>query len=153
MTKDNQPPFDPKLKEAIAEMEAIAKKHGIAALFCLASETHGEFKAFFPSWSIIQLREKEGEQRFRVQVKKDQHDLEQVNASLHLAYSLRDMAGVQYQNFETICTVLTEKLNVEHVPFHGNQDFDGWQQPDLGPAPARIIDFNEQRGKGFGSGK
>lgn len=145
------PQSDPKLKEAAAEIDAICEKYGIAGFYCLASSTHAEFKVNFPAWSLIQL---EGETGFRIRMKKSEHSEELVTASVHLAYSLRDMAGLQYQNFETVCQHLSTKLDIQHQPFTRIWDLDGWQKPNLGKAPAEIMDFRKKRRKkrGFGKG-
>ncbi|MBN3948414.1 MAG: hypothetical protein HWQ38_18945 [Nostoc sp. NMS7] len=45
---------DPKLKEALAKMEAIAKEYGVGYVIALANVEYAEFKSEFPEWSLIQ---------------------------------------------------------------------------------------------------
>jgi len=64
------------------------------------------------------------------------------------------MAGLQYQNFETICNLVATKLDIAHRPFSGLWGLDGWEKPNIGSAPAVVVDFGKRkkRGKGFGKG-
>ncbi|WP_190795217.1 hypothetical protein [Leptolyngbya sp. FACHB-541] len=146
---ENLPQSDPKLKEAAAEIDAICKKYGIAAFYGLASSTHAEFKLNFPKWSMISIEE----QGFRFRAKSAEP--ERSEASIHLAYSLRDIAGLMFQNLEALTQAISQRLDIEHTPFYKIWDLDGWQKPSLGAAPFETIDFKKKgRGKnkkkGFG---
>jgi hypothetical protein len=147
----NLPQSDPKLKAAATEINAILENYGIAGCYCLASSTHAEFGLEFPDWSLIQRDRENG---FRFRVKGSEYSNELIESSVHLAYSLRDMAGLHFQNFETICNLVATKLDIHHRPFSGLWDLDGWEKPDIGAAPAVVVDFGKRkrRGKGFGKG-
>ena len=146
----NLPQSDPKLKAAAAEIDAICEKYGIAGFYGLASSTHAEFKVNFPAWSLIQPDSEKG---FRIRIKNAEHSHELIESSVHLAYSMRDMAGLQFQNFEAVCKTLAERIDIEHEPFHQLWNLDGWQKPNLKPAPAAIVDFKKRRAKKKSSGK
>jgi hypothetical protein len=135
------PQSDPKLKEAAAEIDAICEKYGIAAFYALASSTHAEFKLQFPEWSLVQM-EPHGK-GVRLQAKSTERELS--TASIHLVYSLRDIAGLMFQNLEAIAQVIDEKLGVQHQPFDNLWELDGWQKPDLPVAPAEVIDLKKRK--------
>lgn len=46
--------YDPKLKEAMAEMKAVMMKHDIAGAIILVSRTDSEHQIHFPTWSAAQ---------------------------------------------------------------------------------------------------
>lgn len=138
----NLPTFDPKLKQASAEIEAILNKYGIAGAICLASSTHGEWLLHFPTWSLVEMAPT------GIRVRTKAADPELTNASMHLLLGLRDQAGLQYQQLEAVCQAVSRHLDIEHRPFNQFHALDGWQKPSLRPAPARIRD--NKGGKGFG---
>jgi hypothetical protein len=140
MYQNELPKSDPKLKEAIAEIETICEKYGIGAAISLASSTHAEFGTIFPSWSGLQVEDG----GFRIKLRKAEE--EKVEATMHLAYCLRDMSGLMFQNFEAVTQAIASKIEVEHHPFGGDWDMDGWEKPNLPPTPHTRIDF-KKRGK------
>jgi hypothetical protein len=146
------PQTDPKLKDALAEIQSICSKYGIGAVISLASSTHAEFKVIFPQWSGLQI--KDGQFRLKLH----HTEPEKAGATAHLAYSLRDMCGLMFQNFEAITEVFAKHLKVEHKPFSKLWDLDGWQKPGLPPMPYETVDLKKHNSrkrnrKGFGQPK
>jgi hypothetical protein len=147
MIENKLPKFDPKLKEALAEIEAICHKYGIGAAIALASSTHAEFGTIFPWWSGLQVEDG----GFRIKLRKAEE--EKAEATMHLAYCLRDMSGLMFQNFEAVTQTIASKIDVEHHPFGGDWDMDGWKKPNLPATPHTRIDFKKRdkkkKPKGF----
>ncbi len=144
------PQTDPKLKDAAAEIDAVLQKYGIAGFYGLASSTHAEFKLTFPQWSLISTEHEHV--RFRAR----SAEPERTEASVHLAFSLRDIAGLMFQNLEAITRLISSQLEVDHSPFSGLWDLDGWQKPKLPPTPAEAMPYakfkrhKKRKQKGFG---
>jgi hypothetical protein len=133
------PTENPKLQAAMQEIDAICKKYGIAGAVSLASKTHASFKVIFPDWCGVQIQ-RDG--NLRITLKSAQREKAQV--TMHVAFCLRDMSGLMFQNFEAITEYLVKNFNIEHHPFSGLSDMDGWQKPDLGAAPHDVIDLKKQ---------
>lgn len=66
--------FDPKIREAVGKMLAIAREYDLAAYLVLGGREHTETRLRFPSWSVAQMEEKGGVQqiRFRSTDREDQ---------------------------------------------------------------------------------
>lgn len=113
---------DPKLKEAMAEIKGILRKHDIAACVTLVSETHSEFyHGIDPSWSAAYF---EREQYLRIRAKRaDFKTLEEqkrcVNLTVHMLHQIRDLNAQSFANMERVIDMLNERFDIEHVPFAG----------------------------------
>ena len=136
------PQADARLKEAMSEIIEVLDRYGIGGTILLSSSTHAEYVAHLPAWSVIQ---KEGEGNYRVRVSAQKDSIELVQASAHLIYSQRDMNGLMFQVYSGLCEHLSKVLEIENIPFGGIPEMDGWEAPDLEPAPAKAIDFLKQR--------
>jgi hypothetical protein len=135
------PQADARLKEAMSEIIEVLDRYGIGGTILLSSSTHAEYVAHLPAWSLIQRES--GGYRIKVSAKKDSIQL--VEASAHLVYSQRDMTGLMFQIYSGVCEQLSNVLDLEHHPFGGMPDMDGWEAPDLKPAPTEPIDYLKQR--------
>jgi hypothetical protein len=141
------PQSDPKLVELAQEIEKMCQERGVAGVVCLSSSTHAEFRCIFPAWSLVQL-DAEG---YRVQSKSAEP--ERSEASIHLVFSLRDMLGLMFQQFDAVCLQVSQVMDIEHYPFSGLWDLDGWQKPKLPNLPVQTTDLKKSKrnkGKGFG---
>jgi hypothetical protein len=136
------PQADERLKEAMHEIIGILDRYGIGGTILLSSSTHAEYCAHLPEWSVIQ---KEGEAGYRVRVSVKKDSIELVQASAHLVYSQQDMTGLMFQLYSGVCEQLSKTLNIEHHPFGGMPNMDGWEAPNLIPAPTETIDYLKQR--------
>ena len=111
---------DPKLKEAMAEIRAILKKHDIGGAITLVSETHSEYLyELDPTWSLMYF-ESPGALRFRsnrkdFKTKKEQHRF--TESSVHLLCQIQDLSVKSFGNMERILTLLKEKMDIDHTPF------------------------------------
>lgn len=61
--------FSPKLRQAMQEMLAIARKHDIGAYLLLTSERHAEERTRFPTWSVVGVESHEGRAALRIRSK------------------------------------------------------------------------------------
>jgi hypothetical protein len=119
------PQSDPKLIELAQKIEELCQSYGVGGFVGLASSTHSEFRSWFPAWSLIQ----NVDEGVRVRLKSSEQ--ERSEASVHLCFSLRDNAGLQYQQYEAVCKLISEHRNIEHHSFSGMWDLDGWKKPNL----------------------
>jgi hypothetical protein len=110
--------YDPKLKEAMAEIKAILSKHDIAGAISLVSETHSEYRLQFPSWSMAQLTEKG--LRFRGKAA-DYPNKEAANEaltrSLHVLLQIRDLTAQHQAVMLKILDALEKHVDFDHTPY------------------------------------
>jgi hypothetical protein len=138
------PQADARLKEAMSEIIKVLDRYGIGGTILLSSSTHAEYVAHLPTWSVIQ---REGEAGYRVRVSSKKDSIELVQASAHLIYSQRDMNGLMFQVYSGLCEHLSKLLEVEHTPFGGVPEMDGWTAPNLKPAPSTAINYKKRKKK------
>ena len=111
---------DPKLKEAMAEIFGILKKHDIAGHIILSSETHSEFRVRIdPSWSCA-FFESEGGIRFRAKEaelgsKEAVHKTKE--ATLGMFCHFRDTMGSSFMVTQKLLDNVGKEVPFEHVPF------------------------------------
>jgi hypothetical protein len=117
MVKLPQEPSDPKLKEAMAEIVAVLKKHDIAGIALLQSKTHGEWlNGIDPTWSCAKM---DG-QSLRIKAPaKDYPSTEDRNEAIRLTagmiYAFRDGAHRIADNMESVLAMLSKYTTIEHV--------------------------------------
>lgn len=121
MTKE----YDPKLREAMSEIEATLKKYDIGGFFHIESKTHCEFKFFIthpiPSWSNIKWL-KEGK---AVHIKLySKTDRENTDATLGLIYNIRDTCARTFLQCEEMKRKIKslDHVNIHHAPGPINND-------------------------------
>ena len=112
---------DPRLKEAMAEIEGILAKYEIAGAVQLASSTHAEFKIHFPEWSAVQLQERPDKSDVEIRIKSSSERDGQghLESSMHLLLSIRDMASahagyLHHLSEYVVKTLRDEGVEVEH---------------------------------------
>ena len=112
--------YDPKLKEAMAEIAAIMRKHDIGGYVQLVSQTHSEFRyELSPSWSAMQKID--GGVRFKVDTKEvgQAEGRKLAEETLHLAYQIRDLCARGFMDMSSLVDKAGEQVKVEHTPFAG----------------------------------
>jgi hypothetical protein len=109
---------DPKLREALEEIEGVLAKRGLAGAICLASSTHAAFRLTMPAWSGIQVDQE------KVFVRLKAGDLEHASSSVHLVLSLADLLALQARNANALARLVLQALydrgwGVTHRPYGG----------------------------------
>ena len=99
---------DPKLKEAMAEISAILKKHDIAGIVTLVSEDDSEcLYALEPSWSVVRVQA--GKIQFDSK-RKDFKTATQRNrcneASVHMLCEIRDWNAQSFNNMNNLLNTI-----------------------------------------------
>jgi hypothetical protein len=117
---------DPILKEAMAEIMGILKKHDIAGQVTLVSPTHSEFRyRLDPKWACTTIEDHgDGHVSVRFRAKKDEvPDAEErrelVERTLHLLLSIRDLSGKNFLMFDELVKQLKPHIDFDHNPFSG----------------------------------
>lgn len=116
---------DPKLKEAMAEIMGVLKKHDIAGQIVLASPTHSEFRMKIDaSWSCAFPEESELGMMIRFRCKKDEiPDKElrrkRIEETLHAICQIRDLNGTYFMGFDSLVKQLEKHIDFEHNPGSG----------------------------------
>lgn len=120
---------DPKLKEAMAEIKAICRKHDIAGYISLVSTTHSEFGLeVTPSWSCAYWEDKNATLRFRAKQKELGKDRAKqlIELTCHMIYQIRDLCALGFkfadnmttksksQEFKDECDTAYEKYDEEY---------------------------------------
>ncbi|MEH1842118.1 MAG: hypothetical protein V7L20_26145 [Nostoc sp.] len=110
MTEPEQS-YDPKLREALTKMQAIAKEYGCGYVIALANANFAEFKTDFPEWSLIQYQP--GGIRLRLRSAEPQL----TNDSLSVLLGLKDMSGMMYECLEIAHLQATKHVNNAYPKF------------------------------------
>lgn len=116
---------DPKLKEAMAEIFGVLKKHDIGGAITLVSPTHAEFRfCEDPSWSCARI---EGATRVRFRAKaqdfKTQAEHKRtVELTIHLVAQIRDLAARTFTAFDSMFQQLEKIIDFEHRSYQGFEE-------------------------------
>lgn len=110
--------YDPKLKEAMAEIKAVLKKHDIAGALTLVSKSHSEYLYHFPTWSAAQLTD-EG---IRIRIKSsdfaDKQAADQALLdSLHVVLQIHDLNSQNLKVMDQLIKKIGEHVDIDHTPF------------------------------------
>ena len=118
--------FDPKLRAAMKEIEAVCEKYDCGGIVSLTSKTHGEFRYVLPKWAGIRLIRDKGDGKFawhvRVHAKSKP---EEANLTMHFIYSTMDVCGNMFMGLQKAREIVENRMKVEHVPFSDFEPFDG----------------------------
>ena len=113
---------DPKLKEAVAEIIAVCRKHDIGGYFILASQTHAEFRYIMdPSWSCAWF-EDSGRLRIRAKradFKTQEEQVARLSETTHILCQIRDLCAKGFGDMESIIAELSKQCKIEHESFAG----------------------------------
>ncbi len=113
---------DPKLKEAMAKIEAIAEEYDIGANVILTSESHSEFLYKFPEWSIAQFTDdmKGIDMKSKLSDFKDlNHQKEVTESTIGLLCHVRDISAQTFEIYDGLITAAENYLDIKHHPFSG----------------------------------
>ncbi len=112
MTGEQQ--YDPKLKEAMAEIRAILHKHDISAFVSLASPTHVEYGLFVekPSWSMIKWNDDKDSFVFQLRTAHPEY----TDQTAHMLYGIRDTSIYIASAVAEMLDRLEKVVDVEHMP-------------------------------------
>lgn len=113
---------DPKLKEAMAEIRSVCRRHNIAGYIALVSETHSEFGLeVTPTWSAAYWEDKnEGRLRFRVkqaEVGKEKAK-RLIELTCHMIFQIRDLCAQGFKFADNMTELIQQQVEVEHKSFH-----------------------------------
>jgi len=115
--------FDPKLKEAMAEIRGIMRKHDIGGYVILASPSHSEFGfELDPSWSCAHWEDKDaGLLRFKAKQKELGKDNAKkiIEETCHLVFQIRDLCAQGFAWAEKMAMAIETQVKVEHKSFSG----------------------------------
>lgn len=101
--------YDPKLKAAANEIDAVLKRYDIGGAMNLVSQTHGEFLISFPTWSgITKELDENGVERVRVRIK-GKGEQEKAEGTVHLIVSNLQMFDHMSELFKNLFDLLKEK--------------------------------------------
>lgn len=110
--------FSPKLKKAMVEIEAIIKKHDIAASVVLHTPFNGEHKLFIqPSWSCVSevsdkhVRVKAKLEDYPTQLARDK-SLTETSNMLNI---LANLTGNQALALMSVSDMVDSKIGAEHT--------------------------------------
>lgn len=112
-------PTDPKLKVAMAEMNAIFKKHDLGGYCIMISETHSEFRFFFePTWSAI----KWVDEGIRITAKQSEIGKEAahrlIEGAASILFGVRDLMTYGFSICDKVAVMLAKNIEVDHTPFN-----------------------------------
>lgn len=119
--KEVKTQFDPVLKQAMQEIQAVLTKYEIGGHVILSSKTHGEFLFHFPSWSKAQWEGKDI--RFKAKGK----DTDQTIASTVFFFQMvQQRCGMAFMHCEEMLKHLSAKMKIEggpEGPYPHNPDY------------------------------
>lgn len=118
--------YDPVLKKAMKEIDAILDKYHLAGAINIASECYGEFSyRFDPRWSPIQYEYQDGKAyvRFRCKLEdfegteEQKQDARNKTSTMgaHLLRNMRAMAKGQYEMVDGLLKMVDEVFKSETI--------------------------------------
>lgn len=106
--------YSPKLRVAIAEVEAVLRKHDVGGMISLYSEQHCEFKFVIdPSWSLARFI-RQGE-AFHMKIYHSQQP--KLDYTVGMLHSMRDIAALFFSQADQMCKQIAMHGIVERRPF------------------------------------
>ena len=108
---------DPKLKEVMAEVRAVLRKHDVAGYMILASPIASEFGLEIdPSWSAVRWEDKNtGKLRIKASTKELGQDAAHklVDNTVHMIFAMGDLCNHGFQQFTSIARLLRQHVEIE----------------------------------------
>ena len=113
--------FDPNLKEAMKEIDAVMKKYDCGGYVALISPTHSEFRlnieplwscAFFEDYRTVRFRAKEKDYGSKEARNKA------IESTIHLVMQIRDLGAQAFEFGEGLGNQLKKIIDFDHEPFH-----------------------------------
>lgn len=114
-----QQPFDPRLKACMEEIKEIVSAYDVGAQVVIVSTTHSEFSYHFPTWSVAQLEEINGEMALRFNTKRhnfisNKSKRAVVEASVHLMAQFQHISAMFFDWASKIMDGLMESMEIEN---------------------------------------
>lgn len=109
---------DPKLKEAMAEIRGILRKHDIGAYVTLYSQKASEFAVeITPTWSCAYWENRDaGKLRFRAKTseigQEKAHKI--IEDTCHMIFSMRDLCAKGFIDADHMAKMLQTQVHVDH---------------------------------------
>lgn len=118
-----KPPYDPKLRQAMAEIRAICRKHDIGGAILLTSETHSEFAYLIdlPSWSIVRFEGDGGVRLRSTDLPTREAKKHGVEMTAGMLFALRDLAINTANDTGQLCSLLEQHFEIEHKSLIGRR--------------------------------
>lgn len=106
--------YDPKLREAMAEIKEVLKKHDCGGFIALNSRSHAEFSVAMdiPSWSVIRyMNDNEGAAHMKLYTKSRHADTE---ATVGMIASTRDLCALGFEQTDLLMKQIEAHVEVDH---------------------------------------
>lgn len=110
--------YDPNLRECMAEIEEVMKRHDCGGFVSLHSQTHGEFKMIIeaPSWSNVRLVKEGRALHIKLHMKSAK---EKTEATVAMLAGMRDLCALAFDQADKIMKTIETHAKVEHLPIAG----------------------------------
>lgn len=108
--------YDPKLREAMAEIKEIMKKYDVGGYVALGSKSHYEFAMLIdvPSWSMLRWTTENGQAHLKIYAKSQK---ENTDATVGLLVNLKDLCALGFGQLQKCEEQLRQVVEIEHTPF------------------------------------
>lgn len=109
--------YDPKLRQAMGEIENILKKYDCAAMIGLFSKKFVEFK-FEPhaSWSLVEFK-MSPDHTAKVKIKLRPKMQDEMDATAGFLFNARDLAQMLFTQINVLCEGLQKHAEITHTAF------------------------------------
>lgn len=109
--------YDPELRKAMAEIEAVLKKYDCGGFICLQSLTHVEFKFALdtPSWSVLEYK---GDDRANLKLHMKSNPIN-TEATVAMLANLQDIGSLVFNTGHSFLSQISKVAKVERTPFGG----------------------------------
>lgn len=111
--------YDPKLREAMAEIKEVMKKHNVGGFLAIGNKTHFEFAVAIdiPTWSTIRFTTENGLAHLKLHTKSRKEDTE---ATVGLVVNLQDLCALGFQQLDIMKAQIEKHVEIEHTKFGKN---------------------------------
>lgn len=112
------PDYDPRLKAAMADIRAIAKKYDIALACMLVSPSHSEHSYQFPGWSPVQFENPQTGEEIRFRARSDQFTnakshIAMLEAGVHIVEHMRLFGARTFEGFHQLMGLIEGQIEIE----------------------------------------
>lgn len=111
--------YDPKLQEAMTEIEAVLKKHDVAGAITLVSRSHSEHQILFPSWSAAQGDTKGIRFESKPPTLQGRWEENQTfDESMNMVLQIRDLSAKFWNMMQGLLDVLDNEVDLKLTTFN-----------------------------------
>lgn len=115
-------PYDPVLKEAVAEIREILERKNLCAFITLVSKTHGEYAFHYADWTGIYTQHTKEGKEIRIKIvgsRSENPDIRESAKSMaentaSVIYTLRDMTGLCWLTMDKMVNELESTWDIVH---------------------------------------